>query len=103
MSKLCPDASTALKLSGLKSGDTLAIGGFGNGGIPETMMNALSSMGDDGPTNLTVASLTAGVDSFGLGRLFENGKVKRMISSYVGENKVSCVSTDVICQISIMH
>jgi len=90
MSKVCPDAKTALQLSGLKSGDTIAVGGFGNGGIPETILNALSSQ-EDGPSNLTVASLTAGVDSFGLGRLFEAGKVKRMISSYVGENKVSNV------------
>ena len=87
-SKLCPDAKTALKLSGLKDRDTIAIGGFGLGGIPETLLNALSSE-EDGPSDLTVASLTAGVDSFGLGRLFEAGKVKRMISSYVGENKVS--------------
>lgn len=85
MSKVS-DAKTALQLSGLKSGDTLAVGGFGNGGIPETLLHALSSQ-QGGPSNLTVASLTAGVDSFGLGRLFEAGKVKRMISSYVGENK----------------
>ena len=84
--KLCHDAKTALKLSGLKSGNTVAVGGFGLGGIPETLLNELSSQ-HDGPTDLTVASLTAGVDSFGLGRLFESGKVKRMISSYVGENK----------------
>mmetsp|Transcript_19140 Transcript_19140/g.41448 ORF Transcript_19140/g.41448 Transcript_19140/m.41448 type:complete len:345 (-) Transcript_19140:222-1256(-) len=86
ISKVCPDANTALKLSGLKSGDTIAVGGFGLGGIPETLLNALSTK-KDGPTNLTVASLTAGVDSIGLGKLFEAGKVKRMISSYVGENK----------------
>ncbi|KAL7543461.1 hypothetical protein ACHAXR_012749 [Thalassiosira sp. AJA248-18] len=86
ITKICPNAETALKLSGLKSGDTIAVGGFGLGGIPETLLNALSSQ-EDGPSNLTVASLTAGVDSFGLGRLFEAGKVKRMISSYVGENK----------------
>ncbi len=66
----------------------MAVGGFGLGGTPETLLNELSSQ-IDGPSNLTVASLTAGVDSFGLGRLFEAGKVKRMISSYVGENKVS--------------
>lgn len=86
-SKVCPDAKTALALSGLKSGDMVAVGGFGLGGIPETLLNEISFQ-DDGPTNLTVISLTAGVDSFGLGRLFEAGKVKRMISSYVGENKV---------------
>ena len=86
-SKVCPDAKTALALSGLKSGDMIAVGGFGLGGIPETLLNELSFQ-DHGPTSLTVVSLTAGVDSFGLGRLFEAGKVKRMISSYVGENKV---------------
>lgn len=85
-SKLCKDASTALQLSGLKSGDTVAVGGFGLGGTPETLLNTLSAW-EDGPSNLTVASLTAGVDGFGLGKLFECGKVKRMIASYVGENK----------------
>ena len=58
-SKLCKDASTALQLSGLKTGDTIAVGGFGLGGIPETLLNTLSAW-DSGPTNLTVASLTAG-------------------------------------------
>ncbi len=87
ISKVCPDAKTALALSGLKSGDMVAVGGFGLGGVPETLLNELSFK-DDGPTGLTVISLTAGVDSFGLGRLVEARKVKRMISSYVGENKV---------------
>ena len=59
VSKVCSDAKMALTLSGLKSGDTLAVGGFGNGGIPETLLHELSSQ-EDGPTNLTVASLTAG-------------------------------------------
>lgn len=90
ISKVCSDATTALKLSGLKTSDTVAVGGFGLGGIPETLLNALSSQAN-GPTSLTVASLTAGVDGFGLGRLLEAGKVKRMISSYVGENKVSVI------------
>ena len=91
VSKVCPDAKTALALSGLKSGDMVAVGGFGLGGIPETLLNEISFQ-ENGPTSLTVISLTAGVDSFGLGRLFEAGKVKRMISSYVGENKVSNLS-----------
>jgi len=86
MSKVCKDAKTALELSGLKSGDTVAVGGFGLGGVPETLLNSLSSW-ENGPRELTIASLTAGVDGFGLGRLFEAGKVKRVISSYVGENK----------------
>ena len=91
VSKVCPDAKTALALSGLKSGDMVAVGGFGLGGIPETLLNEISFQ-ENGPTSLTVISLTAGVDSFGLGRLFEAGKVKRMISSYVGENKVNNLS-----------
>lgn len=59
VSKVCPNAKTALTLSGLKRGDTIAVGGFGNGGIPETLLHELSSQ-EDGPTDLTVASLTAG-------------------------------------------
>lgn len=50
----------------------------------ETLLNELSR---DGPGNLTIASLTAGIDAYGLGTLYESGKVKRMIGSYVGENK----------------
>ena len=53
-------------------------------------------------TDLTIASLTAGVDGFGLGKLFENKKVKRMIASYVGENKV-CVLGHVVCNWSFNH
>jgi acyl CoA:acetate/3-ketoacid CoA transferase alpha subunit len=53
--------------------------------VTETLLNALA---ERGPDKLTIASLTAGIDSFGLGRLYESGKVKRMIGSYVGENKV---------------
>lgn len=53
--------------------------------IVETLLNELSRIG---PGNLTIASLTAGIDSYGLGKLYESGKVKRMIGSYVGENKV---------------
>ena len=56
--------------------------------MAETLLNALAS---SGPDNLTIASLTAGIDSYGLGRLFESGKVKRMIGSYVGENKASAL------------
>jgi len=59
VSKVCPNAKTALTLSGLKRGDTIAVGGFGNGGIPETLLHELSSQ-EDGPTDLTVVSLTAG-------------------------------------------
>ena len=71
-------------------------GGFGLGGTPETLLNSLSTW-DNGPSGLTLASLTAGVDGFGLGRVFEAGKVKRMISSYVGENKVVYYFNAFVC------
>ncbi len=67
-------------------GARINCGGFGLGGIPETLLNELAN--DERATDLTIASLTAGVDGFGLGLLFESGKVKRMIASYVGENHV---------------
>lgn len=66
---------------------SINVGGFGLGGIPETLLNELAN--NERAQDLTVASLTAGVDGFGLGLLFEAGKIKRMIASYVGENQVS--------------
>jgi 3-oxoacid CoA-transferase len=68
-------------------GAAVNVGGFGLGGTPETLLNEIAKEECDKARNLTIASLTAGVDGFGLGKLFEAGKVKRMISSYVGENK----------------
>ena len=69
-------------------GASINIGGFGLGGIPETLIDVMAK--HDKAQNLTIASLTAGVDGFGLGKLFEvDGKVKRILASYVGENKVS--------------
>ncbi len=70
-------------------GMSINCGGFGLGGIPETLLNELARDDFDEARDLTVASLTAGVDGFGLGKLYEARKVKRMIASYVGENKVS--------------
>lgn len=64
---------------------TLLVGGFGLCGIPENLINALSKRPDI--NELTVVSNNAGVDNFGLGILLKNKQVKRMISSYVGENK----------------
>ena len=61
----------------------LAIGGFGLCGIPEVLIEALR---DTGVTGLTIASNNAGVDGWGIGMLLENGQVRKMISSYVGEN-----------------
>ncbi|PIE46994.1 MAG: succinyl-CoA--3-ketoacid-CoA transferase [Gammaproteobacteria bacterium] len=65
-------------------GQTLAIGGFGLCGIPEALIEALR---DSGKKDLTCISNNAGVDGFGLGLLLETRQVKKMISSYVGENK----------------
>lgn len=71
-------------LDGLLSDDMLiAAGGFGLCGIPELLITAIR---DSGVKNLTIASNNAGVDSFGLGLLLDTRQVKKMISSYVGEN-----------------
>jgi len=80
--KLYPDARTALD-GVVRDGMLLAIGGFGICGIPEALIAALR---DTGVTGLTVASNNAGIDGWGLGQLLETHQIKRMISSYVGEN-----------------
>jgi 3-oxoacid CoA-transferase subunit A len=81
--KLYGSADEALR--GLVAdGQTLAVGGFGLCGIPETLIVALR---DSGVKELTVISNNAGVDGFGLGLLLETRQIKKMISSYVGENK----------------
>ena len=83
MNKIYPNAKQAL--DGLvEDGMTLAVGGFGLCGIPEALIEALR---DTGRKNLTVISNNAGVDGFGLGLLLESRQVRKMISSYVGENK----------------
>lgn len=77
-------ASAAQALDGvLFDGMTIAAGGFGLCGIPE---NLIAAIRDSGVKNLTVASNNAGVDDFGLGVLLQSRQVKKMISSYVGEN-----------------
>ena len=82
-SKLYPSAAAAL--DGLVAdGQTLAVGGFGLCGIPEALIAALR---DSGVSGLTVISNNAGVDGFGLGQLLTTRQIKKMISSYVGENK----------------
>ncbi len=81
--KLYPDAKTALA-DVVADGQTLAVGGFGLCGIPEALIEALR---DSGVTGLTVISNNAGVDGFGLGVLLQTRQIKKMISSYVGENK----------------
>ncbi len=82
MSKTYRDAASALD-GLLFDGMTIASGGFGLCGIPELLIAAIR---DAGTKNLTVASNNAGVDGFGLGQLLETKQVKKMISSYVGEN-----------------
>ena len=83
MKKLFPSAADALK-DIVKDGQLLAVGGFGLCGIPEALIDALR---DTGVKDLTVISNNAGVDGFGLGKLLETRQIKKMISSYVGENK----------------
>jgi 3-oxoacid CoA-transferase subunit A len=83
VNKLYPSAKAALE-GVVKDGQLMAVGGFGLCGIPETLIEALK---DTGVKNLTVISNNAGVDGFGLGKLLETRQIKKMISSYVGENK----------------
>ena len=78
-------ASAAEALAGVvRDGQTIAVGGFGLCGIPEALIAALR---DSGVQGLTCISNNAGVDGFGLGQLLETRQVKKMISSYVGENQ----------------
>ena len=84
MQKIYDTPNNALK-GLLFDGMTIAAGGFGLCGIPELL---ISSIRDAGTKNLTVASNNAGVDDFGLGLLLQTRQVKKMISSYVGENDV---------------
>ncbi|HSR59329.1 MAG TPA: CoA transferase subunit A [Robiginitalea sp.] len=79
--KSVADARAALE--GVRDGMTLMLGGFGLCGIPE---NAISELVRQGVTNLTCISNNAGVDDFGLGLLLQNRQIRKMISSYVGEN-----------------
>ena len=83
MSKVYQDAVSALY--DVKDGDVLLVGGFGLCGIPENLILALKTKG---VKNLTCISNNAGVDDFGLGLLLETHQVKKMIASYVGENKI---------------
>ena len=83
MNKIYPNAAAALD-GVAKNGQLLAVGGFGLCGIPEALIDALR---DSGVQGLTVISNNAGVDDFGLGKLLQTRQIKKMISSYVGENK----------------
>jgi len=81
--KIAVDAASALA-DVVRDDQTIAVGGFGLCGIPEALIVALR---DSGAKGLTVISNNAGVDGFGLGLLLETRQIRKMISSYVGENK----------------
>ncbi|MPS68803.1 MAG: CoA transferase subunit A [Novosphingobium sp.] len=83
MNKIYPSAAAALD-GLLKDGLLIAAGGFGLCGIPERLLDALR---DSGVKDLTFASNNAGIDNEGIGKLLRTRQVKKMISSYVGENK----------------
>ena len=82
MNKLVANASEAIE--GIKDNMTLMLGGFGLCGIPE---KCIAAMAESGVTGLTCISNNAGVDDFGLGLLLQKKQIKKMISSYVGENE----------------
>jgi 3-oxoacid CoA-transferase subunit A len=83
VNKVFPNAAAAVE--GVKDGMTLLFGGFGLCGIPE---NSIAAIRDTGIKNLVCVSNNAGVDGFGLGQLLEKRMVRKMISSYVGENEL---------------
>jgi len=83
MNKVFPSAAAALA-GVVRDGQLIAVGGFGLCGIPEALIDALR---DSRVKGLTVISNNAGVDGFGLGKLLDTRQIKKMISSYVGENK----------------
>ena len=83
MNKVVANAHEALA-DVVANNQTFAVGGFGLCGIPEALIDALKEIG---VTGLTCISNNAGVDDFGLGKLLQTKQIKKMISSYVGENK----------------
>lgn len=83
MNKIYPNAAAALD-GVVRNGQLMAVGGFGLCGIPEALIEALKA---SAVKDLTVISNNAGVDGFGLGKLLETRQIRKMISSYVGENK----------------
>jgi 3-oxoacid CoA-transferase subunit A len=83
MDKRIANADVAVEK--IHDGATILVGGFGYSGVPENLIAALKRKG---AKDLTVVSNNAGGDEFGLGPLLQNGQIKKMISSYVGENKI---------------
>jgi len=84
MGKLIYESAAAALEGIIRNGQTFAVGGFGLCGIPEALISALC---ESGVKDITCISNNAGVDGFGLGQLLERQQIKKMIASYVGENK----------------
>jgi 3-oxoacid CoA-transferase subunit A len=84
VNKVVKDAREAIERAGIKDGATIVLGGFGLCGIPENLILALR---ESGVKDLTCVSNNAGVDDWGLGLLLHTRQIKKMISSYVGENQ----------------
>ncbi len=83
MNKVLPSADAAV--SDIPDGSTLMVGGFGLCGIPENLIEAVRRKG---PRNLTVISNNAGVEGFGVGRWLELGQIRKIIGTYIGDNKL---------------
>ena len=83
--KEVPGAKEAIK--GIKSGSSIFFGGFGVCGVAENLIEALVNKPDI--NNLTAISLTAGLEDFGVGRLISSGQIKRLITSYIGSNRIA--------------
>jgi len=84
MNKVVKGAREALERAGVKDGSTILFGGFGLSGIPENLIVALR---DSGVKDLTCVSNNAGIDDWGLGLLLQTRQIRKMISTYVGENQ----------------
>jgi len=84
MNKVVRDAREALERASIRDGSTIVLGGFGLTGLPENLIVALR---DSGVKDLTCVSNNAGVDDWGLGLLLQTRQIRKMISSYVGENQ----------------
>jgi 3-oxoacid CoA-transferase subunit A len=85
MNKVVQNAAEALQKAGMRDGVTIVLGGFGLSGIPENLILALR---ETGVKDLTCVSNNAGVDDWGLGLLLQTRQIRKMISSYVGENQI---------------
>jgi 3-oxoacid CoA-transferase subunit A len=83
VNKIYPSAAAAID-GVIRSGQLIAVGGFGLCGIPEALIEAVK---ESGVRDLTAISNNAGIDDFGLGKLLQTRQIRKMISSYVGENK----------------